>query len=62
MNKEEKVQKIKPDPDCKWCYGDGVVYDTVDYGSTTAQLPSYCNCVEEQADEDTDDIEIVLGD
>lgn len=37
---------------CVKCYGTGgkTVYDTVDYGSTTAQLPSfeYCpNCIEQ---------------
>lgn len=55
---EPKIQTIKPDPNCTFCHGEGTVYDTVDYGSTTAQLPSYCDCVESQADEDTDDIEI----
>ena len=57
-----KVQRIKPRPDCPSCFGEGTVYDTVDYGSTTAQLPSNCACVEEQADEDTDEIEIDLSD
>jgi len=55
-----KTQKIMPDPDCKFCRGEGMVYDTVDYGSTTAQFPTFCNCVEEQADEDTDEIVLVL--
>ena len=32
------------DPTCKACHGSGVVYDTVDYGSTTAQLESPCDC------------------
>jgi hypothetical protein len=55
-------QFIKPDPNCALCHGNGEVYDTVDYGSTTAQLPSFCDCVEMQALEDTDDIEIILDD
>ena len=53
-------QQIKPNPECSQCHGWGTVYDTVDYGSTTAQLPSFCACVEEQADEDTDEIELIL--
>lgn len=32
------------DPACKFCRGTGVVYDTVDYGSTTAQMESPCEC------------------
>jgi len=51
-----KTQRIRPDPDCKQCHGEGYVYDRVPYGSTYAMLPSYCSCVEEQADEDTDEI------
>jgi hypothetical protein len=53
------IQKITPEPGCKYCHGTGMVYDIVDYGSTTARLPSYCSCVEDQADEDADDIELV---
>ena len=55
-------QFIKPDPNCALCHGNGEVHDTVDYGSTTASLPSFCDCVEMQAVEDTDDIEIILDD
>ena len=50
-------QMIKPKPDCEFCYGDGMVYDSVPYGSTSALLPSFCECVEAQANEDD---EIVL--
>ena len=46
---------IRPDPSCKACHGEGTVYDTVDYGSTTAQLPSWCECVERQIPETFDD-------
>ena len=53
-----KVQKITPDPNCEFCNGDGVVYDSVPYGSTSVSMESYCGCVEEQANED-DDIVIV---
>lgn len=54
--------KIKPDPNCKWCRGSGIVYDSVSYGSTTAQLPSTCECVEAQVPEDYDgEIEIDLS-
>ncbi len=56
--KPRKVQHITPKSDCPDCFGTGEVYDTVPYGSTTAQLPSFCSCVEEQADEDTDEIMI----
>lgn len=54
------VQIIRPDSNCKYCHGTGIVYDSVDYGSTTASLPSFCDCVENQVLEDTD--EIVLED
>jgi len=54
-----KIQRITPKAGCKFCHGTGKVYDVVDYGSTTARLPSFCECVEDQADEDTDDIELV---
>jgi hypothetical protein len=39
-------------PWCKQCHGSGVVYDTVDYGSTTVQMPSVCECVGEDEDDD----------
>ena len=55
-----KKQQIKPNPNCNDCFGWGTIYDTVDYGSTTAQLPSFCACVEDQADEDTDEIELIF--
>lgn len=55
-------QFVKPDPDCKLCHGNGEVFDTVDYGSSTASLPSFCDCVEMQAIEDVDDIELILDD
>jgi len=32
------------DPTCRQCRGTGVVSDTVDYGSTTAQNDSPCEC------------------
>ena len=32
------------DPKCRQCRGTGVVSDAVDYGSTTAQLESPCEC------------------
>ena len=46
--------KIKPDPECKYCHG--MVYDIVDFGSTTAMLPSFCGCIEEQIPEGYDGI------
>jgi hypothetical protein len=50
---------ITPNPKCKSCHGSGTIYDTVDYGLTTAQLSSFCGCVEEQIPEDYDgEIEI----
>jgi len=53
-----KIQYIKPDPDCEFCT-DGWVFDSVPYGMGNVSMPSICGCVEEQADEDTDDIEII---
>lgn len=51
-----KKQVITPKLDCRYCHGTGEVYDSVPYGSGGAMLPSFCGCVEEQADEDTDEI------
>ena len=53
----EIKQTIKPKPDCEFCHGDGEVFDSVPYGSTSTLLPSLCECVEAQANEDD---EIVL--
>lgn len=52
------------DPTCKACHGSGVVYDTVDYGSTTAQWESPCDCQIDYlwAIEDGDGITFVQGD
>ena len=38
------------DPHCGYCHGTGTVYDSVDYGSTTVQMPSTCDCVEDDDD------------
>jgi hypothetical protein len=38
------------DPKCRQCRGTGVVSDTVDYGSTTAQLESACDCAVDYMD------------
>jgi hypothetical protein len=55
--------KIKPKKNCKWCCGSGIVYDSVPYGSTSADLDSCCECIEEQVPEDFDgEIEIDLED
>ena len=60
------THKITPNPNCKFCHGSGTVYDIVDYGSTTASMPSDCGCVDEQLPEDfdylTDEVEIVQPD
>ena len=52
------------DPTCRQCRGMGVVYDTVDYGSTTAQWESPCDCQIDYlwAIEDGDGITFVQGD
>ena len=57
-----KTQFITPNPDCPDCFGTGEVTDIVPYGSTTANLISWCECVEKQADEDTDEIVIEEAD
>ncbi len=49
---------IAPNPHCKFCHGSGTVYDSVDYGSATVQMPSWCGCVEEQIPEDCADADI----
>ena len=56
-----KTQKIKPYPECSFCHGNGEVFDIVPYGSTTTSIPSFCECVECQTDEDTDEIELDLS-
>ena len=39
---------MNPDPNCPYCHGTGTVYDEVDYGSTTVQMVSPCECAEEE--------------
>lgn len=56
-----KTQKIKPEPNCPHCHGNGEVFDIVPWGSTTTSMASFCECVEAQADEDTDEIELDLS-
>jgi len=55
--------KITANEDCHYCHGSGTVYDSVPYGSTTADMPSTCGCVEEQVPEEfndfTDEIEVI---
>lgn len=41
---------------CRYCHGSGTVYDTVDYGSTTAQMSSDCDCAFDQLPESFDDL------
>jgi hypothetical protein len=55
---------VYADPKCRQCRGTGVVWDTVDYGSTTARLESPCDCATdyEWAIEDGDGITFVQGD
>lgn len=61
-----RIVTVTTDPACRVCGGEGVVYDSVDYGSTTAQLPSECECVRPVNDADWDafnsgDCEIVFA-
>ena len=44
------AERLDPhaDPHCPYCHGSGTVYDSVDYGSTTVQMPSTCDCVEDE--------------
>mgnify|MGYP001559827448 FL=1 len=57
------IYKITAVFTCKFCHGSGTVYDTVPYGSTTAQMPSDCDCVKQQLPEEfdylVDEVEIV---
>jgi len=55
-----KTIHVTPISNCPYCHGDGYVYDTVDYGSTTSQMQSLCSCIEEQIPEDFDgDVEVI---
>jgi len=54
----ERKLYVIPDHDCKLCHGEGVVYDTVDYGSTTAQMPEMCDCVAKQIPEEYDGLQL----
>jgi hypothetical protein len=55
------TQKITPRAGCRYCHATGLVFDVVDYGSTTARLESYCECVTDQLTNDDNDIELVEG-
>jgi hypothetical protein len=46
------MTKVKPNPDCNMCHGEGVVYDLVPYGDTNVQMPTTCECVLAQLDAD----------
>lgn len=50
--------RVKPDPHCKYCHGEGVVYDSVDYGGTTVQMPSDCECILNQLEDPECEYEI----
>lgn len=52
--------KIKPKKNCKACHGTGLVYDIVDWGATTAQMDSLCDCVLEQIEEENENEEVEL--
>jgi hypothetical protein len=42
---------VKPNPDCKYCHGTGMTFDSVPYGMGHVQMPSTCDCVLEQLTE-----------
>lgn len=52
--------KIKPDPACKACRGEGVVYDSVPYGMGSTSMESLCDCVLEQIPEGDEDGEVEI--
>lgn len=66
----KRVYTVKPNKECKQCYGSGEVNDWVDYGSTRVSMPSICECVydtlcnqHDVPDDDQDyDIELDLSD
>lgn len=35
---------MKPNASCKYCHGNGVVTDWVDYGSTRVPMETGCDC------------------
>ena len=55
-NSPDPLLKIRPDPDCPHCHGEGQQYDIVPFGGTTAEMPEFCICVENQIPEGNEDI------
>ena len=58
MEKEPRKLVLRPSESCSYCHGSGTVYDTVPWGSTTAQMPSTCECVHDSAPADATDEEM----
>lgn len=53
----KRTYTVKPNKECKQCYGSGEVYDWVDYGSTRVSMPSICECAYEVFSNQYPDIE-----
>ena len=55
------TEYITPDPNCKICHGRGEVYDWVPmpFGSGNCRMPTFCDCVIKQLEDEDADIEIV---
>jgi hypothetical protein len=58
------TERIKPNPECKACHGSGEIIDFVPmpFGSGDCQMPSFCDCVIEQLQDEDADIELDLND
>ena len=39
------MNEPKPNPDCSYCHGTGIVTDYVPYGSTNVPMDTECECV-----------------
>lgn len=55
---------VKPNPDCKACHGEGEVYDSVPmpFGPGSCAMPSLCDCVTEQVEDENAVIRLDLSD
>ena len=61
---EYAVERITPNPNCRYCHGLGEIDgDWVPYGMGNAQLPAdFCDCVTSQLQNEDSEIELTPSD